>query len=600
MQVNIIGTIVDSGGIPITGVLRVTLANSIANPDLTLNTLILPVTHEFPLINGVVDIDLAESETARASYTFEAYRFDEAELPDGAVYEDTPSWELTAIVPRSVLPVSINSLEQTGIRVSNGDSGIQAIVGQLVRSTSFKSLLGATFRDKGIYNDEENYVFNDIVYYPDTGRQYRCVANTAIQGILPVSLSSLEPDNLNSEFWARYGGDKGDPGTGILGDNTAYDFGSAGASWDGRLEAPAKDTLRDVIEALETKQHATNTFAPLESPNLTGNPTAPTQDVSDTSNRIATTAYVKNVATAANVGFVPVQQGGTVNFTNEKVYIGFDNSVSKLKAQVQNTLLGNFAFEPWVNQNFYTKNQVDTIFAPKANPTFTGNVIAPTVALGASDTRVATTAFVKGQNYQPNLGYTPIQQGGGANQLANKLYIGWTGSKLNLQVDSSNFGPFALESWVYNNYAPLVNPTLLGSPKSTTTVKEDISNNIATTAYTHDMVVNHPVNGFGYRSANQNGFQRLPGGIMMQWGQVVTTTNGAGDAPINYPVPFNGTPYSVVANNADGNSISGVYLTVWEINRNNYFSIRAHTTTGGDVRHANSLIRVSWVAFGPA
>lgn len=38
------------------------------------------------------------------------------------------------------------------------------------------------------------------------------------------------------------------------------------------------------------------------------------------------------------------------------------------------------------------------------------------------------------------LGYTPIQQGGGSGQLTNKLYIGWNGSNLLLQVDASNFG----------------------------------------------------------------------------------------------------------------------------------------------------------------
>jgi len=37
------------------------------------------------------------------------------------------------------------------------------------------------------------------------------------------------------------------------------------------------------------------------------------------------------------------------------------------------------------------------------------------------------------------LGYTPVQQGGGAGQGGNKLYMGWGGSALLLQVDSTNF-----------------------------------------------------------------------------------------------------------------------------------------------------------------
>lgn len=41
---------------------------------------------------------------------------------------------------------------------------------------------------------------------------------------------------------------------------------------------------------------------------------------------------------------------------------------------------------------------------------------------------------------QANLGYEPVQQGGGAGQSWNKLYIGWLGSNLGLQVDTTNFG----------------------------------------------------------------------------------------------------------------------------------------------------------------
>jgi len=41
---------------------------------------------------------------------------------------------------------------------------------------------------------------------------------------------------------------------------------------------------------------------------------------------------------------------------------------------------------------------------------------------------------------QPALGFTPVQQGGGGGQGANKIYIGWGGSgQLLLEVDSTNF-----------------------------------------------------------------------------------------------------------------------------------------------------------------
>ena len=41
---------------------------------------------------------------------------------------------------------------------------------------------------------------------------------------------------------------------------------------------------------------------------------------------------------------------------------------------------------------------------------------------------------------QAALGFTPVQQGGGTDQATNKLYIGWSGSNLRLQVDTTDFG----------------------------------------------------------------------------------------------------------------------------------------------------------------
>ena len=60
----------------------------------------------------------------------------------------------------------------------------------------------------------------------------------------------------------------------------------------------------------------------------------------------------------------------------------------------------------------------------------------------------ATTASAALTNLgaQAKLGFTPVQQGGGIGQKANKIYIGWTGTKLNVQVDSSNQGAVVFEN----------------------------------------------------------------------------------------------------------------------------------------------------------
>jgi len=41
---------------------------------------------------------------------------------------------------------------------------------------------------------------------------------------------------------------------------------------------------------------------------------------------------------------------------------------------------------------------------------------------------------------QPNLGYTPVQQSGGAYQATNKIYIGWDGGGVRAQVDATDMG----------------------------------------------------------------------------------------------------------------------------------------------------------------
>jgi len=51
-----------------------------------------------------------------------------------------------------------------------------------------------------------------------------------------------------------------------------------------------------------------------------------------------------------------------------------------------------------------------------------------------------------GANYQPagsyqaNLGFTPVQQGGGSGMAGNKIYLGWTGARMAVQVDGSPQG----------------------------------------------------------------------------------------------------------------------------------------------------------------
>lgn len=127
-----------------------------------------------------------------------------------------------------------------------------------------------------------------------------------------------------------------------------------GANWSGDIvNAPSRSAVYAEVESVKMAYTAAdtvlaasiNTKAPLNSPNLFGNPTAPTQPTQDTSTKLATTQFVSNSLT-------PYATTASVN--------------SAL-----------------------------VLYATKDSPALTGNVTAPTPTLGSNSTSVATTAFVQ-------------------------------------------------------------------------------------------------------------------------------------------------------------------------------------------------------------
>lgn len=127
--------------------------------------------------------------------------------------------------------------------------------------------------------------------------------------------------------------------------------------------------------------------------------------------------------------------------------------VAALVAQAPGTLdtLSKLAKALDNDPNFASK--VASALASKAaldSPPFVGTPTTPTPPMGDSGSVVVNAAWVRGQNYQPALGFTPVQQGGGTNQGANKVKIGWNldGSGLRCMVDATDLGNFVFDSAV--------------------------------------------------------------------------------------------------------------------------------------------------------
>lgn len=68
------------------------------------------------------------------------------------------------------------------------------------------------------------------------------------------------------------------------------------------------------------------------------------------------------------------------------------------------------------------------------------NSVNLTDSTTAASATAVKTAYDLASTKQPNLGFTPVQQGGGAGQEGQKIYIGWSPSGLKAQADVLDLG----------------------------------------------------------------------------------------------------------------------------------------------------------------
>ncbi|AMK16700.1 gp53-like domain-containing protein [Sphingobium sp. MI1205] len=141
------------------------------------------------------------------------------------------------------------------------------------------------------------------------------------------------------------------------------------------------------------------------------------------------------------------------------------------------------------------------------------------------------------------LGFTPVRQGGGAGQGTNIIRIGWSGSRLKAQVDGVDQGNIVFDAQ------------------------------------------------FGAQNLSSNGYQVLPGGLILQWGNVVAPANGIN--AITFPIAF---PTECLAGFAT--NMSGAVPSAWA-------SAGSQSATGMSVGHARASLTAAaagtaafWWAIG--
>lgn len=176
--------------------------------------------------------------------------------------------------------------------------------------------------------------------------------------------------------------------------------------------------LKQHVDNLESGATIPPTVAPLNSPALTGSPTAPTAPLGDNSTKLANTAFVQgtvngvaiiNVAGSANVNLTAVQAGAGMLVFTGALTGNIDVIVPAVSAkwEVANQTTGAFTLRVktaagtgiYVAQGKNTALWCDATNVLDAktdfpSPALTGNPTAPMAASGDNSTSVANTGFV--------------------------------------------------------------------------------------------------------------------------------------------------------------------------------------------------------------
>ena len=216
------------------------------------------------------------------------------------------------------------------------------------------------------------------------------------------------------------------------------------------------DGIDSVTAALAQLSNVVDTKAPLDDAELTGVPTAPTASAGTNTTQLATTEFVTTALDA-------LEAATTANAAAQETSIS-------LRANI-------------------------------ASPAFTGAPTAPTPASGTNTTAIATTAFVKTADdavlaavdnlltykaplASPQLTGTPLTPnatpGTNSSQIASTAFVfeANAGVRASLLANTA-----AIITDVRANYAPLVSPSLSGTPTTPTANTNTSNTQIASTAF---------------------------------------------------------------------------------------------------------------------
>lgn len=376
-------------------------------------------------------------------------------------------------------------------------------------------------------------------------------------------------------------------------------------------------------------QNITNGLAKLASPAFSGAPTAPNPVQGDQSSRLATTSYVRNLV--AGSMSKSVAGGADVTLTADEVGYGMLTFTGVLSASI-NVIVPN-VYRQWVvhnrtsgaftltiktvagsgvsitqgRQKIVVCNSVD-VYSPEFDYVNTALVGSPTATTGAlfdATTRVATTEFVQRAigNFSNTRSIQSATQltaadcgiaiglGGGAEYVVTLPSPTDVPSGATIAMHCRATVPITVASKSGNQISPegsVINSIKLLNGESALFVREGgiwAVHGVGALKYSVGMTI----------SQGTNGYQRLPSGLIIQWG-ANSTAVGAASANFSFTVPFPSACLQIVASDS-GNSCIPVGVSA--LNNSQFILYRAgkvYTNVGDLV--VPGIVAFRWFAVG--
>ena len=238
--------------------------------------------------------------------------------------------------------------------------------------------------------------------------------------------------------------------------------------------------------------------------------------------------------------------------------------------------------------------------ADTASPTFTGTPIAPTATAGTNTTQVATTAFVTTAVIAERTATTTLTN----KTLTSPTVTGLFLNDSSIVFEGSSADAFETTLTVTNPTAdriltlPNATDTLVGRTTTDTLTNKTValgSNTVSGTKAQFNTAVTDTdftfLNDFtgSNVSLTANGYQKLPGGLIMQWGKQPGNIISA--ATTTFPIPFPNAVFSITATGLSDGS------TTYSNNIN--IDSRYITTTSFVMDSSSTHVNGAyWVAFG--